>query len=251
MRIFREKTARPKLCFFHLPRTGGTALTKDILFPNFPRWRWCHVNYGAQLQPLDGAHDPLRWGKVRRLGIELLAGHMPFGFASQFPGSFDHFTFLRDPIARTVSDYYFVLQNHSNAASQAARRLSLTEFVEANYASSNNCYARWLSNAAFGAVFSSETEMLNAALRNLSRCSFVGITEQFTTAVQHFCRKYGLTPYGMREANRNNATPAEFSLTKQERDAIQRQNALDLAIYSQVIRKFSLETQGDAAILPK
>ena len=230
-RSSHQKKYLPKLCFFHLPRTGGTALSKDILFRNFPRWRFCHVNYSSDLRPLEGADDPLRWSKLRRAGIRVLAGHMPFGFASRFTGTFDYITFIRDPIERTASEYHFLRLSRSNPASAAAHRLSLIEFVEGRHGTSNNCYARWLSNAAFGAVFSSDAEMLGAALKNLDQFSFVGITEQFESSVQRLCQQYGLVPHRARAQNRNRATPPGFALSAVELRVIERHNLLDLAIY--------------------
>ena len=248
MFLFDIKHNLPKLCFFHIPRTGGTTLTKDVLFRNFSPRRLCHVNYDADLNPLDGAHDPLRWSRRRRAGIQVLAGHMPFGFASHLPGAFEHITFLRDPIARTVSDYHFARQHPSNPASATARRLSLAEFVRGNYGTSNNGYAHWLSNAAFGARFSTEAEMLDAAVRNLARCSFVGITEEFESSVQQLCRKYSLVPCSTTEINRNRATPAEFWLSRDDRAVILHHNRLDLTIYSCALRRAGLDRATEDAV---
>jgi Sulfotransferase domain len=226
-----------KLCFFHLPRTGGTALREDILFRNFRGWQICSVNYDPQLRAFEGAHDALRWSRLRRAGIRILAGHMPYGFTDRFPGRFDYITLLRNPIARAASDYHFSRKTHTNSASSAARQLSLAEYVDRNYGQSNNCYARWLSNAVFGAAYSSETEMLNAALRNLSQFSFIGITEEFETSVQQLCLKYGLTQYGTTAQNRNDATPLDLKLSSEEVRAIERGNELDLAIYQHACRE--------------
>jgi hypothetical protein len=222
------------LCFFHLPRTGGTAVIKDVLFRNFFSWRTCHVNYDGELKPLHGAQDPLRWSGLRRASIRLLAGHMPFGLASRLPGCFDYVTFLRDPVARAVSDYYFCALNPSNPASAAAQRLSLIEYVEQNHGLSNNCYVRWLSNSLFGEVFPSDAEMMDTAFKNLSQFSFVGLTEQFDSSVERLCLKYGLVPYGRTEQNRNHATPRPTSLSDDELRVIQRHNSLDLALYQHI-----------------
>jgi hypothetical protein len=176
---------------------------------------------------------------LRQAAIQVLAGHMPFGFAARLPGHFEHITFLRAPVTRTVSDYYFLRRSPSNPASAAARRLSLVEFVEGDHGSSNNCYTRWLSNAAFGASFSSDTAMLETALHNLALCSFVGITEQFALCAERLCRKFHLRPYQGTESNRNGATPPEFSLSPKERDVIERRNWLDLTIYSRVLEQIA------------
>ena len=108
---------------------------------------------------------------------------MPFGFAQHFPGESEYFTFVRNPISRAVSDYHFCRKNPANPAFPAANRLSLTEFVEANYSYGQNGQVRWLSNAAYGAPFASEEAMLEEAMKNLAQISFVGITEQFDISI--------------------------------------------------------------------
>ena len=70
------------------------------------------------------------------------AGHMPLELTRHFPGPFESATMLRDPVARTVSDYYHCRQNPANPAHEVARNLSLVEFVEQGYGLTHNCYAR-------------------------------------------------------------------------------------------------------------
>jgi hypothetical protein len=157
---------------------------------------------------------------------------MPFGFASAFPGSFEYITFFRHPVERTVSEYYAVRQDRSNPAYAAARQQSMLRFVEGNHGSSNDCYTRWLSNAAFGRTFANDAQMLDAALINLARFSFIGITEAFETSVDRLCQKYMLVPYRTTVRHRSSATPATFLLSKQERRVIEIHNMLDLVVYN-------------------
>jgi len=228
----------PRIVFFHLPRTGGTSLSKDTLFPNFSKSRWCNVNFAPDIEPLHGAHDPLKWPEWRRKRIRLLAGHMPFGFAKHFPGPSEYVTLIRDPIARTISDYYFCRKHPSNPAHEAATTLSLVEFVERGYGFSQNCYARWLSNEPFGAKFRDADEMLQQAMTNLSQFSFIGITEQFDVAVRRLCQKYGLVPHATTSVNRNAATPKTRHVSAEEYGVLRRANALDLVIYKECWRRF-------------
>ena len=167
---------------------------------------------------------------------------MPFGFAEHFPGQSEYITMIRDPIARAISDYFFCLMNPSNPAHQAATNLPLHEFVSKGYGSTQNCYARWLSNAAYGAKFSSQDEMLREAMRNLSQFSFIGITEQFDLSVARLCRKYGLVLRAASEINRNAATPEAKSLSEDEQEVLRTSNALDLVIYEECRRRFAVES---------
>ena len=235
---FSRTKGKPRLVFLHLPRTGGTALAKDILFPNFPRSYWCHVNYRQDLEPVGGAHDPLRWTESRRGRVRLLAGHMPVDFAQYFPGPSEYVTLLRDPIARTISDYYFCRRNRTNPAHEAARKYSLIEFVERGHGLTHNCYARWLSNAIYGAVYRTDDEMLEAARKNLTTFAFVGITELFDASVRRICEKCGLTQYPLSSRNRNDATPRGKDVSVAARRVIYRHNELDRAIYEEFRKRF-------------
>lgn len=240
--LARKRKPKVRLTFLHLPRTGGTAITRDILFRNYGHGHWCHVNYGSDMQALAGAHDPLSWSKRRRERISLLAGHMPFGFAAHFPGSSEYVTMLREPVARVVSDYFFCRQNPTNPAYPFATTLPLAEFVAKGYGSSQNCYAQWLSNAAFGAKFRSEDEMLDAALKNLSHFSLIGITEQSELSIERICKRYELTAYPVTEVNKNGATPEGRCISEQEIQAVRGHNLLDLAIYEVCLKLFMEST---------
>lgn len=230
--------SRPRIVFLHLPRTGGTSLAKDILFPNFAESRWCHVNYGTDLQPLAGAHDPRAWSERRRRRVQLLAGHMPISFARQFPGRSEFVTLLRHPITRTVSDYYFCRRSPSNPAYEAAQKMSLVEFVERGYGMAHNCYARWLSEAAYGTVYRSDDDMLRCAQTNIAAFSVVGITELFEESVRRICQRFGLTQYPASKINRNDATPHGKGISAEERRVLSRYNALDLVLYEDCRTQF-------------
>jgi hypothetical protein len=236
--LARKRNPKVRLTFLHLPRTGGNAITLDILFRNFPRGRWCHLNYGADMQVLNGAHDPLSWTQRKRANVSLLAGHMPFGFAAHFPGISEYVTMVREPMARVVSDYYFCRRNPTNPAHVFANTLTLVEFVARGYGSSQNCYAQWLSNAAFGAKFRSENQMLDAALKNLANFSFVGITEQSDLSIQRICKRYDLTVYPLTEANKNASTPEGRSISEEEIQIVRNHNLLDIAIYDVCLKLF-------------
>ena len=239
-RAWNPGTRHPRIVFLHLPRTGGTALAKDILFLNFPRSRWCHVNYSRDLTPLGGADDPLQWAESKRGRVLVMAGHMPFGIAERFPGPSEYVTLLRDPISRTVSDYHYCRENPSNPAYPVARKLSLIEFVERGYGLTHDCYTRWLSNATYGSEFANDGEMLRAAQTNLASFAVVGITERFDESVRRICERYRLHRRPLSAVNRNEATPSGAEITAEERCVIVRYNALDQVLYEDCRKRFGV-----------
>jgi hypothetical protein len=236
------RNGMPRIVFLHLPRTGGTALAKDILFPNFPRTRWCHVNYSHDLKPQGGADDPLRWSEAKRRRIRLLAGHMPLELVHHLPGPSESVTLLRDPVSRTISDYHYCHRNPTNPAHEMARKLSLIQFVERGYGLSHNCYARWLSNASYGTLFSTEPEMLQAARKNLATFTLVGITEWFDMSARRICERYQLSQGPLSAVNRNDATPHGNDISAEERRVIIRHNELDRLIYEEAREQFLNES---------
>ena len=119
---------------------------------------------------------------------------MPFGFASHFPGASEYFTFLRDPVERAVSDYYFCRRDPANEAHAAA----------------------------YGASFPSEEKMFAAALKNLEQISFVGTTEEFDLSVERLCQRFGLRRYSAVAVHKNNFTPEDQRLSLDERRILER-----------------------------
>jgi hypothetical protein len=230
--------AKPRLIFYHLPRTAGSALIYDVLFPNFSRWRRCHVNYDSQMAVQHHGKDPRSWSRWRRSRIQMVAGHMPFGFAQQFPGPSEYITFVRNPVSRAVSDYHFCRKNPTNPAFAAANRLSLIEFVEANHSYVRNGHTRWLSNAAYGVRFASEEAMLEAAMKNLAQISFIGITEQFDASLARLSDRYGLTTHSSLGPNTNAFTPRGNRQSEEELSVLRRHNSLDLVIYEYCLQRF-------------
>lgn len=237
----------PRLIFYHLPRTAGSALMYDVLFPHFSWWRRCHVNYDDKMNVQHRGRDPRAWPAWRRKRIQLVAGHMPFGFAQQFPGPSEYFTFVRDPISRAVSDYYFCRNNPANPAFTAANKLSLKEFVEADHSYMRDGQTRWLSNAAYGARFASDEAMLEEAMKNLAQISFVGITEQFEVSLQRLCDRYGLPKHVALGPNKNAFTPRDKRPSEEDLSALQRHNRLDLAIYEHCLKRFAAQGRTTGA----
>ncbi|MBI2680980.1 MAG: sulfotransferase family 2 domain-containing protein [Candidatus Solibacter usitatus] len=230
--------AKPRIIFYHLPRTAGSALTYDFLFPNFPLWRRIHVNYDSQMTALHRGKDPRSWPWWRRRWIQLIAGHMPFGFAQDFPGRSESITFVRDPIARAVSDYHFCRKHPANPAFASAHKLSLIEFAEADFSYVRNGQVRWLSNATYGARFANDEAMLEQALKNLAQMSFVGITEQFDASLERLCARYGLATHSGHRQHKNAFTPRGNSLSEEELSVLRRHNSLDLVFYEHCLERF-------------
>jgi hypothetical protein len=83
---------RPAI-FMHIQKTAGTSITEAVR----PHYRSDLVSHGDYLQ-----HDAASLKKIR-----FISGHFGFEYARQFMDGRYSFTFLRDPVDRVISLYYF------------------------------------------------------------------------------------------------------------------------------------------------
>src|SRR4051812_12459055 len=108
-----RNAAVKRILFVHLGRTGGTTLRKDVLHQCVPR---------EAIFSVDLPEPPSRHGTVEELlamprkqqeKLRVVLGHMPFGLRDRlpWPESWHYVTFLRDPIARSVSEYYQIRES--------------------------------------------------------------------------------------------------------------------------------------------
>src|SRR5438552_2491662 len=108
------------LIFLHIPRTAGTTFVR-ILERQY--------GAGAVLDLYDSTVGDrvaaLTSGDMEHLRV--VAGHFSFGAHRHLPGSCRYVTFLRDPVERVVSHYYFVRRQPEHYLHPAASTLSLAE----------------------------------------------------------------------------------------------------------------------------
>jgi len=220
-----------RLVFVHLPRTGGTSLTRDF-FPKVfrPDQRFSvdnplpgyQVGSVPQLQGL-----PPRVQK--RLG--LIVGHMPFGVADALTGAgpWHYVTLLRDPVERVVSEYHQVRTEPSHPAHVLVQNLSLIDYVRGNFGHAHNGMTRYLANEVYGATFSSSSAMLRHALANARRCLLIGFTQRLSEFVWALCAYFhwAVPPIG----NHNSARPTNDYLDPATEASIRACNALDIELY--------------------
>ena len=181
------KTAKPRSCFLHVPKSAGTALTlylRNVL----GKRNVFHVGEGRYRKaPLEGL--------MKRYPV--ITGHFNVGQISErlFQTTF-FFTFLREPADRIVSMYHFFKEGDLDSDHRVVinEEWSLERALD-KWAQPGRCSA-WSNEQTF--LFSGATdtdrppeELLPLALRNLERFDFVGIHERFAEGVEVLGRLRG------------------------------------------------------------
>jgi hypothetical protein len=120
------------LIFLHLPKTAGTSLMtamQTLLRPDEVL-----LIYGASRTSEMIAREIETLTGGQRDAIRFIAGHQVwYGIHELFPGRTPRYlTFLREPVARVISDYYKILRTPSNQYHEQMTRAntSLEEFLQ-------------------------------------------------------------------------------------------------------------------------
>lgn len=222
------------LAFIHTPKTGGTSVTRLL----GERYNLLHLNGAADFSGF------LNMPSESRKSYDVAVGHMPFGI-ERYVGPITLATFLRDPIDRVVSGYYYARRSVSHPNHAAIQSMSLREYVESNitFMNDNGMTRRmadydwsevhsppfWWQRVPIGAV---SGKMLDQAKANLRQCSFVGLYEDFNADVSRMFAALDIeSPQEIPKENVSWDRPALEDIDQETMAALRRFNEYDLDLY--------------------
>lgn len=176
------------IIFTHIPKTAGTSFIKTVVEPNLSSSQI--YNYiGLKKFILDNQSK-----------YSFVAGHSPYGLHRFTKKKVKYITFLRDPIERAVSFYYFIKSSDINLYKHPLRdyadSVSLGEFYKKRnfHNQQTRAIAGFFSDMIYPNIFlpSLERVMLKTAIENLRNCYFgFGILERFQESVALLVNKLG------------------------------------------------------------
>jgi len=173
----RNTGHRRAIIFIHLPKCGGTTLSRIIEWeysplrifsvdPSFFRWSYYRLT---------------KWSARRLAQIEVFKGHMPFGLHELLPQPATYITVLRDPVERVMSEYYFGLSYLVHPQHRMVKQLTLEEYVSRT--SHDNIQTKLIAGIDRSYDFLAggcDSGTLAKAKENLaSHFSAIGLTERF------------------------------------------------------------------------
>lgn len=209
--------------FMHIPKTGGTTLCNILSrkYKNSVRIRSVHtivpdsIKYKAQLP------EPF-----------LLEGHLNYDEVKDISGNFV-FTFLRSPVSRVISHYYFLKEIPSNEFNEYLNRADTT--IESFYAQKtkrdiDNCLVRYLSgrHKDFGTI--DEQDYL-LALHNLEhKINFFGLQEYYDESLIMLGKKLG---WNLPVYRKKNQTNKKDLVSEETLQFLKKANKWDIMLYEQ------------------
>ena len=216
------------LIFLHIPKTGGSTLYK-ILEQQYAPFETITLDTPgvARFKTLSADER----GRYR-----LIQGHLCFGLHRFIPRASTYITFLRHPVERAVSFYYYArtTPDHYLYPVLTAERLDLKTMLARKLTSE-------LCNDQTRALAGDEWEdperlvtrdALDRAKGNLqTHFRLVGLLEEFDASLLLLHRAFGWqVPFYFKE-NVTKAKPPEASLDVETRRLVEDTNSLDLELY--------------------
>lgn len=239
----KQKEESGTVIFLHIPKTAG--LTLYGIFDRLYGRARIYTFVGGRQRLEQSLHTFTALSEAQRSAFQLIRGHVPFGIHEMLTKSFTYVTFLRDPVQRVISHYYYVRNNpnHLLYETVTSQNMSLETYVLSgiNYELDNG-QTRQLAGVtdevAYGAC---DKDLLEQAKANLETYFPVaGLTERFDESLllmRYFLgwQKY---PYYVPQ-NVSHRKPVRSEIPAQTVKLIARYNELDSALYAQNQARFA------------
>jgi|GEM_PF-2605392 len=205
------------LVFMHIPKTAGNTVL-HILQQQYVWGMEIHSAY--PFEPIPPAISP---------HLKCVVGHHPFGLHDQLGGRRAvYFTFLREPIDRVLSEYYFTKPYHEYA---------LHDFLKLGGGyrgyEPNDKQTRWSSGG----------DVVNVALAQLNLETFfpvIGIMELFDESLFLLKKQFGWGDIRYTRQNVNTAR-RRGRVSRKDLETIRRNNASDIALYNWAVQRLKAQ----------
>lgn len=213
------------LCtFVHIPKTGGTTL-HNILSRFYPKGKWTHVQ---------SVKTPLREEALQRAKSSdpyLIKGHLGINEVVDIPGNFI-FTFLRPPISRVISHYYF-LKEQPTVKHYTYLNLPDTT-IESFYAlkekkDMDNCLVRYIGGEhEVGCGEITEGHYLRALGHLKNKIDFFGMQEHYDESLILLAGKLG---WSLPIYRKKNLTKKKEVVSEKTLEYLKEVNKWDILLY--------------------
>lgn len=223
------------LIFLHIPKNGGVTFNSILEKQYFEDTIF-------SIKVIDNiklnTDEFINLSEEERRKIRVLTGHMLFGLHKYLYGKSQYITFLRKPLNRIISFYYFVLSSPHHRLYNQVIKMSLYDFaMNINQGDVNNAQIRMISG-----IDNREDIMLEKALVNIDKFfPIIGLLECFNESLILLKEYYGwhYPVYSIRNKTKNRITSNEVD--SKTKNAIIELNRGDYQLYDIIEKKFYIQ----------
>lgn len=234
--------------FLHIQKTAGTSIIDSV-----------RPVYGESIT----SHGDC-WGHPPQYfaDTKFVSGHIGYDYARHLMQSRYTFTFLRDPIERILSMYYFCRKQNPAQFDiyRAANELDLHDFLQAGFSSplvKKNIWNSQVWQLAHGyghlddrtiSDFRAD-DLLDLAVGHLDAFSYIGFTETFETDRDEIFRGLNLpVPTAKVIANRTGDRPRSEDLSGETKELLYGLTELDRRLYTAAFSRRNLKPRTGSTI---
>lgn len=223
--------------FVHIPKTGGTTL-HNVLSRFYPKGTWTHIQKVT---------TPLREEAERRAKQQekyLIKGHLNISEVVNIPGNFV-FTFLRPPVSRVISHYFFLKEQPPVKHYEYLNRPDTT--IESFYALKekkdiDNCLVRYIGGehqTPFGEIGEGHYQRALEQLKN--RIDFTGFQEFYDESLIMLSTHLDspLPVY-----RKKNLTQKKEKVSEPTLEFIREANKWDVLLYDEALKIFRAKMEA-------
>ena len=250
--------------FLHIQKTAGTSIVSFAQATYGPSNVHSHGNYldgyitrGASLLETfrdcpEYRHFFSHENTIRRAGVvPFVSGHFGFDFASSLMKHRYSFTFLRDPVERILSFYYFCRSRDPSEYKiyQLTQEVSLNNFLKMgmkdpevkNYIWNNQTWqlAYGYGNSTARCITKcSPDDILHRAVKHLDQFSDIGFAETFESDSSRILEAIGIKPpHAKIVSNQTVGRPTKDDLSRATLAHLEQLTQLDQALYDEAWKK--------------
>lgn len=242
-----------KALFLHIQKTAGSSIVDLARLAYDNEQVVSHGDYLLEPPSLDGLDEVLDTRGIDPslfANRDFISGHFGFDFAQPLMHNRYSFTFLRDPIERILSYYYFcrIRDPKQYEIYALAQQFSLDEFLLLGLKRPSIKACIWnnqtlqLANGYGSSIpnildFTSE-DLLSLAISHLKEFSYIGFAETFEEDRDYILKKLNIMPPEMKiVSNANPGRPTAKELPPSTLEILEELTQLDRALYKEAWRR--------------
>jgi hypothetical protein len=244
-RVFKIKSLSsgntPKVIFLHIPKTAGTSFAR-IIENNYSKSEFYLATAGnveSRQYIMNSLNSFLKLPKREQDKIKIIKGHFPYGLHEKMNWSdYKYVSFIRNPVERLFSEYYYIKDNPTHPLSQLCNEISFEEYALSDDYHLQNQQIRML--AGFDALF--ETDMhrvYELAIKNVSSENFIlGLTERFSDSLSMIGKALGWKNVEEQFVRYPSKKPSKMAIDREVLSEIEMKNYWDIKFYEHISKLF-------------